>query len=45
VTSVRWVGDDARFVQRQGKTSPFFPDLDYRDGDPFGGKDFPLIFP
>lgn len=44
-TSIRWVGDDARFVDRPGKTSPFFPDLNYRDGDPFEGELFPIVFP
>lgn len=43
VISLRWVGDDARFVKRPGRTSPAFPDLDYDDGAPFGGPDFPVI--
>jgi len=45
VISIRWVGDDARFVARLGKTSPFFPDLTYEDGAPFGGDQFPVLFP
>ena len=45
VISVRWVGDDARFVARPGKTSPAFPDLTYAPGAPFDGPDFPVIFP
>jgi ectoine hydroxylase-related dioxygenase (phytanoyl-CoA dioxygenase family) len=45
VTSIRWVGDDARFVQRPGKTSPFFPGLAYEHGAPFSGDQFPVIFP
>ncbi|MGA1456398.1 MAG: phytanoyl-CoA dioxygenase family protein, partial [Arenicellales bacterium] len=44
-TSIRWVGDDARFAERPGKTSPFFPDLKYRHGDPFQGDLFPVLFP
>ncbi|MDP6950134.1 MAG: phytanoyl-CoA dioxygenase family protein [Arenicellales bacterium] len=44
-TSIRWVGDDARFVQRPGKTSPFFPGLTYEHGAPFGGDQVPVIFP
>lgn len=44
VISVRWVGDDARFVKRAGTTSPAFPDLEYEDGAPFGGPDFPLLY-
>ena len=45
VTSIRWVGDDARFVARPGKTSPFFPGLNYEDGAPFEGDQFPVLFP
>jgi ectoine hydroxylase-related dioxygenase (phytanoyl-CoA dioxygenase family) len=45
VTSIRWVGDDARFVKRPGKTSPYFPDLEYEDGDLFSGKEFPILHP
>ena len=44
VISMRWVGDDARFVERPGKTSPYFPDLTYRDGDPFEGEQFPVVY-
>lgn len=44
VISVRWVGDDARFIQRPGNTSPAFPDLNYEDGAPFGGQQFPVIY-
>jgi ectoine hydroxylase-related dioxygenase (phytanoyl-CoA dioxygenase family) len=41
--SFRWVGDDARFAKRQGRTSPPFPHLDVVDGAPFDGPDFPII--
>lgn len=44
VVSVRWVGDDARFKKRPGTTSPAFPDLDYEDGVPFGGEEFPVLY-
>ena len=44
VTSIRWVGDDARFVKRPAKTSPAFPDLVYEDGAPFEGEQFPVLF-
>ena len=44
VISLRWVGDDAKFVKRTGPTSPAFPDLDYNHGDPFDGPDFPVIY-
>ena len=45
VTSIRWVGDDARFVKRPAKTSPHFPDLVYEDGAPFSGEQFPILYP
>jgi len=45
VVSVRWVGDDARFVRRAGKTSPYFPDLEYEDGAPFDAPIFPVLYP
>ena len=45
VISVRWVGDDARFAIRPGKTSPPFPDLDYEDGAPFEAPEFPVLHP
>ncbi|SVC23360.1 uncharacterized protein METZ01_LOCUS276214, partial [marine metagenome] len=45
VTSIRWVGDDARFAKRTAKTSPDFPDLEFEDGAPFQGEEFPVIHP
>lgn len=45
VVSLRWVGDDAEFVERPGPTSPPFPALRYRTGQPFGGAEFPVIHP
>ena len=45
VISLRWVGDDAVFAKRDGPTSPAFPELDYQAGQPFGGADFPIIYP
>lgn len=44
VVSIRWVGDDAKFAERLGTTSPAFPDLEYTPGEPFGGEEFPVIF-
>ncbi len=44
VISIRWVGDDARFVERPGPTSPAFADLSYQDGDPFEAPEFPIIY-
>lgn len=43
--SFRWVGDDARFAKRRGRTSPPFPDLVFEDGAPFEGPDFPVLWP
>ncbi|MEM7743724.1 MAG: phytanoyl-CoA dioxygenase family protein [Pseudomonadota bacterium] len=45
VISVRWVGDDARFAVRPGRTSPPFPDLAFQDGAPFDAPDFPVLYP
>lgn len=44
VISVRWVGDDARFADRPGTTSPAFPDLQFVPGTPFDGEEFPVIY-
>ena len=44
VVSWRLVGDDATFVKRPGMTSPAFPDLEYEDGAPFGGDQFPIVY-
>lgn len=43
--SFRWVGDDARFVKRKGRTSPPFPHLAFEDGAVFEGPDFPVVWP
>ena len=43
--SFRWVGDDAHFVKRNGRTSPPFPDLEIQDGAPFEGAEFPQVWP
>ncbi len=43
--SFRWVGDDARFAKRKGRTSPPFPHLTFEDGAPFEGPDFPIVWP
>jgi ectoine hydroxylase-related dioxygenase (phytanoyl-CoA dioxygenase family) len=44
VFSARWVGDGAVFVDRKGKGSPPFAHLTLKDGAPFEGPDFPLVF-
>lgn len=41
VFSARWVGDDASFADRGGVTSPPFPELTLRDGDPLDSPLFP----
>jgi ectoine hydroxylase-related dioxygenase (phytanoyl-CoA dioxygenase family) len=43
--SFRYVGDDARFAKRIGRTSPPFPHLKFEDGAPFQGPDFPIAWP
>jgi ectoine hydroxylase-related dioxygenase (phytanoyl-CoA dioxygenase family) len=43
--SFRWVGDDARFAKRKGRTSPPFPHLTFEDGAPFEAADFPVVWP
>lgn len=42
--STRWVGDDATYADRGGKTSPPFSDLGLRHGAPLDAPDFPVIF-
>ncbi|UNA35988.1 hypothetical protein LRM35_00020 [Klebsiella variicola subsp. variicola] len=41
VFSARWVGDDAAFADRGGVTSPPFPELTLRDGDPLDSPAVP----
>jgi ectoine hydroxylase-related dioxygenase (phytanoyl-CoA dioxygenase family) len=43
VFSSRWVGDDAVFADRGGRTSPPFPGLGLKPGDPLDAPEFPLI--
>jgi ectoine hydroxylase-related dioxygenase (phytanoyl-CoA dioxygenase family) len=45
VISLRWVGDDARFARRPGRSSPPFPDLEFDDGARFEAPEFPIIHP
>ena len=42
--SLRLVGDDARYVERPGRTSPPFPGHDMRPGDRLREDWFPTIF-
>ncbi|MGI9492295.1 MAG: phytanoyl-CoA dioxygenase family protein [Geminicoccaceae bacterium] len=43
VFSARWVGDDAVFIDRQGKGSPPFDHLTLKTGEPLDGPEFPLV--
>ncbi len=45
VFSSRWVGDDAIWVHRSGRTSPPFPDVKLAHRVPLDGPDFPLVYP
>jgi len=42
--SVRLMGDDARFVEREGKTSPPFPGHGMKQGDTFREDWFPVLY-
>lgn len=42
--SLRWVGDDARYVQRPGRTSPPFPGHGMVDGQKLREDWFPVIW-
>lgn len=43
VFSSRWLGDDTVFAERGGKTSPPFPDLKLKHGEPLDVPEFPLV--
>jgi ectoine hydroxylase-related dioxygenase (phytanoyl-CoA dioxygenase family) len=45
VLSLRWVGDDARYVDRPGRTSPPFPGHAMRPGQQLREDWFPVIWP
>ena len=42
--SLRWVGDDARYVERPGRTSPPFPDHGMQTGQRLRTDWFPVIY-
>ena len=44
VFSARIVGDDAFFVDRQGKGSPPFENIKLKTGDKLTGREFPIIY-
>ena len=43
--SMRWIGDDARFAERPGTTSPPFREVTLRAGDEMVAPEFPLVWP
>jgi len=43
--SVRFIGDDARYITRPGKTSPPFPGHDMKDGQVLRKDWFPIVYP
>lgn len=45
VLSLRWVGDDAHYVERPGRTSPPFPGHGMTDGQRLRSDWFPVIEP
>ena len=42
--STRWLGDDVRFAERPGATSPPYPGIGLRDGDPLREDWFPVVW-
>lgn len=42
--SSRWLGDDCRWARRDGPTSPPFPGVTLKPGDPMDAPEFPLVF-
>ena len=42
--STRWLGDDARFAERPGATSPPYPDIGLKDGQPLREDWFPVVW-
>jgi ectoine hydroxylase-related dioxygenase (phytanoyl-CoA dioxygenase family) len=44
VFSARWMGSDARFVRRKGRTSPPFPGLRLEHGAPLDAAEFPVVY-
>lgn len=43
--ATRWVGDDARWAERPGRTSPPIEDHGLRVGDALAGERFPRVWP
>jgi len=43
--SLRLIGDDARFIERSGKTSPPFPNHGMKNGEKLRTDWFPILYP
>ncbi|UGA37437.1 hypothetical protein JOS77_25995 [Chromobacterium haemolyticum] len=43
--SLRWLGDDARYVERPGRTSPPYPDHGMQPGQRLREDWFPVLWP
>jgi ectoine hydroxylase-related dioxygenase (phytanoyl-CoA dioxygenase family) len=43
--SMRWVGDDGHYTERQGRTSPPYPGHDMQDGQKLREDWFPVLWP
>jgi len=43
--SHRWLGDDVRFVERRGRTSPPYPGIDQKTGERLRQDWFPVLWP
>jgi ectoine hydroxylase-related dioxygenase (phytanoyl-CoA dioxygenase family) len=43
--SMRWVGDDARYIARPGKTSPPYPGHNMKNGEHLREDWFPVLWP
>jgi ectoine hydroxylase-related dioxygenase (phytanoyl-CoA dioxygenase family) len=43
--SMRWVGDDARYIQRPGETSPPYPGHNMKNGQRLREDWFPVLWP
>lgn len=43
--ATRWLGDDVRYCQRSGETSPPYPGIGLKSGDPMREDWFPVLWP
>ncbi len=42
--SMRWLGDDMRYIERPGRTSPPFPGHDMKQGQKLREDWFPVLY-